>query len=289
MALALLAAVWLVRRAVVHDATYALWIAAGTLLTVWGLHQRRPDHHFLRVHVPRAHAAMAIEYAALVLPVFLGLLLAQAWPATGLLLLVLVFPWLAVARASGVRGAWLRVRIPTRLFEWKSLLQSTHPWSLLLWLAAMAFCWLPILPLFLLGAVALMAAGAQEQCEPRAMLLATSVDARAFLRTKIVGAMGLMCLVEIPVLIGATLFQPGWWWIHAMFGCGMAVLVGYAVALKYANYRPNERLEANGANVAVATVFAILPGLTVVPLIMLLNEMRNAHANLNTYFDAHHH
>ena len=231
---------------------------------------------------------MALEYGALVIPVLLGLLLAGAWASAALLLLVLLLPWSPVARASGVRATWLRKRIPAQLFEWKSLLQSTHPWILLLWLAALACCWLPVLPLFLLGGIALMACGAQEHCEPRAMLLATAPDARSLLRSKVWGSLRSMVLVETPVLVGATIFQPSWWWIHLLLGVGMLVLVAYAVVLKYANYRPNERLDANSANVGVAAVFAVLPGLGVVPLIMLLSEVPKARENLNSYFHAHH-
>ncbi len=287
LGLAVITAVGLVRKAVLHEATNAHYIAVGALLMVWGLHQRRPDHHFLHRHLPQPRLAMALEYGALALPVLAGLLLSGAWASAAVLPTVLVLPWSPVARSSGVRAAWLRKWIPAHLFEWRSFLQNTHPWSSLLWLAALGFCWLPVLPMFLLGVVALMACGAQEQCEPRAMLLATTADARALLRRKVLGSVWIMLAVQLPVLSGATIFQPQWWWIHTLFGLGMVVLLAYAVALKYANYRPNDRLEANGANVTVAAVFAILPGLGLVPLIMLLNEWRNARANLNTYFDAH--
>lgn len=289
LALSVCALVGLLHSAVVHDVMNAPYIASGALLMVWGLHQRRPDQHFLHRHVPRARWAMALEYGTLVLPVLLGLLLSAAWTSATLLLMVLIFPWSPVVRSSGVRAAWLRKWMPAHLFEWRALLQNTHPWSSLLWLAALAFCWLPVLPMFLLGVLALMACGAQEQCEPRAMLLATSTDAHALLRMKVLGSVWVILALQLPALLAATFFQPHWWWIHALFGLGMLVLVAYAVALKYANYRPNARLEANGANVTVAAVFAILPGLGLVPLIMLLNEWRNARANLNTYFHAHHH
>ncbi|MBK6754333.1 MAG: hypothetical protein IPG69_12265 [Flavobacteriales bacterium] len=288
LALAVVGAVWLLHKVVHQDAMNAPYIVVGAVLMVWGLHQRRADHHFLRRHVPQARVAMALEYSALILPVLLGLLFAGEWTSSSVLLVMPVLPWSPVALASGVRAARLRKRIPTQLFEWKSLLQSTHPWNLLLWLAALAFCWLPVLPMFLLGAIALMVTGAQEQCEPRAMMLATAPDARALLRSKVFGSIRMMVLLELPVLIGATIFQPDWWWLHGLFGLGLLVLVAYAVLLKYANYLPNERLSANGANVAVAAVFAILPGLLVVPLIMLLSEVRNARENLNTYFHAHH-
>ena len=289
LALAVVGAVWLSHKAALQDASNAHYIAGGAVLTVWGLHQRRPDHHFVQRHVPHARLAMALEYGALTLPVLLGLLLATAWASAALSLVVLVFPWSPVAHASGVRGTWLRKWIPAHLIEWKSLLQNTYPWSLLLWFAALVSCWLPVLPLFLLGGLALMVCAAQEQCEPRAMLLATSTDARALLRNKVLGAARLMILLQLPVLIGATFFQPQWWWIHVLFGLGMLVLVAYSVALKYANYRPNERLDANGANVTVAAMFAILPCLGLVPFFMLLSEMRNARENLNSYFDAHDH
>ncbi|MBP6391579.1 MAG: hypothetical protein KA175_16900 [Flavobacteriales bacterium] len=288
LAMAMVGAVWLLRKAILHDATLAPYIAGSAVLMIWGMHQRRPDHHFVQRHVPQARSAMALEYGALILPVLLGLLFAGAWTAAAVSLVVFAFPWSPVARSSGMRAAWLRKWIPAHLFEWRSLLQGTYPWILMLWLAALAFCWLPVLPLFLLGGIALMACGAQEHCEPRAMLLATSTDASTLLRSKVLGALRLMVLVELPVIIGATVFQPDWWWIHLLFGVGMLVLVAYAVVLKYANYRPSERLDANSANVGVAAVFAILPGLGVVPLIMLLSEVRKARENLNSYFHAHH-
>ncbi len=232
---------------------------------------------------------MALEYAALALPVMVGLLLAKAWVGAALLLVVMAMPWSPVAQGSGVRGSWLRKRIPALLFEWKSMLQSTHPWIFLLWVAGLAFSWLPVLPLFLLGAIAMLVAGAQEQCEPRAMLLATASTVRALLKKKVFGSIQIMSFIVGPALIIATIFQPQWWWIHALFGMGMLVLVAFAIVLKYANYRPNERLDANGANVGVAAVFAILPGLSLVPLIMLLTELPKARANLKAYFHDHHH
>lgn len=288
LGLAVCAVVWLLHRAVAHEATYAPYLAGGALLTMWGLHQRRNDLRFLMRHVPRARAAMALEYGALVLPVVLALGLAGAWPWVPSAAAAVLLAWVPVVQAGGVRGAWLRRWIPARLFEWKGFVQHTHPLGLLLWLAALAFCWLPVLPLFLLGIIVLMAAAAHESCEPRAMLLAGAEDARSLLRAKVWGAVRLTAIVVLPVLVAATVFQPGWWWIHALFGAGMVVLVAYAVVLKYAHYRPNARLEANGANLAVAVLFAILPGLSVVPLVMLLTEWPKARANLNACFHAQH-
>lgn len=288
-ALGLVLTVLLLRKAVLQDATLAPYITGAMLFTVWGMHQRRPDRHFLQRHVPNAQLAMALEYGVLILPVLLGLLLAHAWAYAAAMLVVCVLAWSPVVHTAGVRGGWLRKWMPAHLFEWRSLLQSTYPWNLLLWNTSLAFCWLPVLPLFLLGAIALMACAAQVQCEPRSMLLATARDARALLRMKVVGAMRIMLVLELPVLIGATFFQPEWWWIHLLFGLGQLVLVAYAVVLKYANYRPNERLTANDANVTTAAVFTILPGLCVVPIIMLLTEVRKARENLNAYFHDHHH
>jgi hypothetical protein len=287
LALGAAVALALMHRALLLDASVASYLAGGVLFTVWGIHQRRADLHFLHRHVPQARLAMVVEYGALVLPVLLVLGLAGAWRSALVLPLVVGLPWLPVVRTSGVRGRWLRRWIPAQLFEWRGLVQGTHPWGLLVWLAALAFCWLPVLPLFLLGILALMAAGAQEQCEPRAMLLATAPGPRALLRTKVFGALCIMLVLELPLLIAATVFHPDWWWVHAGFGLGLLTLVAYAVVLKYAHYRPDARLEANGANLAVALLFAILPGLSVVPLLMLLTEVPKARANLNAYFHDH--
>ncbi|HRH70180.1 MAG TPA: hypothetical protein PLB89_11785 [Flavobacteriales bacterium] len=279
----------LLSKAVDQDRSIAPFVAGGMLLMAWGVHQRRADHHFLRFHLRRPRMAMALEYAALASPVMLGLLAARAWVAASWLLVVVVLPWSPVARDTSVRGAWLRRWLPVHLFEWKGMVQNTHPWSLLLWTASLAFSWMPVLPLFLLGVIAMLVAGAQEQCEPRAMLLATAKSAPGLLKKKVLGSMRAMSLIVLPVLVIATAFRPPWWWIHTLIGMGMLVLVGYAIVLKYANYRPNERLDANGANVGVAAVFAILPGLSLVPLIMLLTELPKARANLNAYFHDHDH
>jgi type IV secretory pathway TrbD component len=287
LALASLGVLGLMHRAMLRDPGYAAYMAGGALLVVVGLHQQRKDLHFLQRHVPQARQAMAVEYGVLVLPILLVLFLAGSWPVAVVPIVAVALPWLPVVRSSGVRGKWLRRGIPVRLFEWRGLVQATHPLGLVLWLSALASCWLPVLPLFLLGIIVLWATSAQEQCEPRAMLLATAEDAHSFLRTKLWGAMRLMAVVLLPVLAAATFFHPGWWWVHAGFGLGMWVLVAYAVVLKYANYRPDQRLEANSANVAVAALFSILPGLSVVPLVMLFTEMPKARANLSAYFHDH--
>lgn len=289
LALAWGAAVWLLRRAVMLDASLAPYFAGAAFLMIAGMHQRRPDLHFLDRHLHHSRLAMAAEYGVLVLPVLLGLLFAGAWIWATLTLFACALAWTPALRASGVRGGWLRRSIPVRLFEWKSAVQGTYPWSVVLWLGALAFCWLPVLPLFLLGGLALMACGAQEQCEPRSMLLATASNASTLLRTKLGGALRLMLAVHVPVLFAATWFRPEWWWIHALFGLGMLAVVLYAVVLKYARYQPMERLSGNSANVTTAAVFAILPGLCVVPIIMLLTELRPARENLSTYFHDHDH
>lgn len=289
LGVAILFVVWLLRSAIQHDASLAPYIVGGAVFMVFGMHQRRADHAFLQRHLHRPRVALIVEYLVLMVPVSVAIFSTTALVWSTLLLLAGVVPWIPVKHGSQVRAIGVRKHIPPQHFEWKSLVQSTHPLGLLLWLAAIGSCWLPVLPLFLVGAMAMLVAGAQEQCEPRAMLLATAVDARALLQSKVFGSVRLMSIIILPVLVGATIFRPEWWWAHALFGLGMLVLVAYAIVLKYANYRPNIRLEANGANVSVAALFAILPGLALVPLVMLLTEWPKARANLNAYFHAHHH
>ncbi len=289
LALAVVAAILVMQRVMLQHHRAAPSFAGCALLIVWGLHQRRGDLHFLLRHVPQARQAMAMEYGVLMLPVLVGLLSVRAWAVAEILPLGCLTAWMPVLRSGSVRGAWLRRWVPVRLFEWRAFLQNTHPISLLLWVLAFAFCWLPVLPLFLLGIVALTATSSQEQCEPRVMLLTTATDGRSLLLTKVRGAVMLIGGLMLPVLVAATLFRPDWWWVHLGFGFGMVVMTAYAVVLKYANYHPGARLDANGANLTIAALFAILPGLSLVPLVMLLTEWPKARANLNAWFHAHHH
>ncbi len=289
LGIAVCAAPWLVHRIVESGADYKYYLSGAVLLSIAGLHQRRPDLQFVHKHLPHPHAELMMEYALLALPVVVGLWCSSAWQQ-GLVLFaaVLAIPLLPVARISRPRAVWLGAIVPAQLFEWKSALQRTHPFGLLLWVAALSLCWLPVLPLFLLWFIGVMICGMHEDCEPRSMLLATAPNASALLRTKTIGAVKLMTVIVLPVLAGATVFQPQWWWVHLLFGVGQLALVALAVTLKYSNYVPNERLSANGAVITTAAVFAILPGLFVVPLIMLLTERRKALDNLHYRFHDHH-
>ena len=280
----------LVRSVVESSADYKFYLGGAVILAIVGGHQRRPDLDFVRKHLPYPRSELMAEYALLVIPVVIGFMLGNAWQE-GLVLfaVALCIPLMPVARSSRAHSMWLRALIPAHLFEWKSAIQRTHPFGLFLWVAAMALCWLPMLPLFLLWFIGLQICGMYEDCEPRSMLLATAPNARALLRTKTVGAVKLMTVLALPVLIGATVFQPQWWWMHLLFGLGQLVLVAFAVMLKYSNYVPNERLSANGAVITTAAMFSVLPGLFVVPLIMLLSERRKALDNLNYRFHDHHH
>lgn len=162
----------------------------------------------------------------------------------------------------------------------------THPSSFLLWALALVFCWLPVLPLMLLWGSTVVLTGMQVDCGPRAMLLATSPDAAHLLRRKLRGGLVITTLVMVPVLIGATIFQPQLWWVHALFLPGQLSVVALAIVLKYRSYIPNERLTGNEALVTTAAMFSAMPGHFLFPLIMLLWERRDALQNLNTYFHA---
>ena len=72
--------------------------------------------------------------------------------------------------------------------------------------------------------------------------------------------------------------------VHLFFLAGQLSVVGLAIMLKYRSYVPNERLAGNEPLVTTAAVFSVLPGLFLLPLIMLLHERRMALQNLETYF-----
>ncbi|MFZ1331251.1 MAG: hypothetical protein WAR83_03640 [Flavobacteriales bacterium] len=269
------------------DPNMRYYISGAFVLTIYGWHQRRADLSFVHKHIDHPKSALMLEYVLLALPFAVGLCSGGAWFIGFIVLLAtMALVYVPTPESSGTQLRWLRSMVPIELFEMKAVLQRTYPYALLLWILALAFCWLPVLPLFLTWILTMMFTANLEDCESRAMLLVTATDARALLRKKIMGALAITMVVIVPVLIGATIARPEWWWIHGLFGFGQLSVIALAVTLKYKEYVPSERLTANGATIAVAAVFAIMPGLFLLAVLMVLTERRKAIENLELYFNA---
>ncbi|MBK9761100.1 MAG: hypothetical protein IPO90_14290 [Flavobacteriales bacterium] len=276
---------FVVHRMVVHDPSQQPYVNGLLLLILLGWHQQRKDLHFVLKHIERPLSNIGSEYLLVALPVALGQLGTPAWyQALAVLAAIPVIVRIQPPVLARPRLRWIRSRIPAHLFEWKGGLQHAHPLPALLWLLSLAFCWLPILPLMLLWVLIALLVNTQADCEPRAMLLATSPDASTLLRRKLIGGMAIIALLIIPALIGATIFQPQLWWVHLFFLAGQLSVVGLAIMLKYRSYVPNEHLTGTEPLVTTAAVFSVMPGLFLLLLIMLLRERRVALQNLDTYF-----
>ena len=287
VAFAIIAVPIVVENLVYSDANMRYYLSGVFLLAVHGWHQRRPDLVFVQKHIDQPRGSLMLEYLLLALPLMIGLGLAGAWVEVGALVVgSIVTAFIPFIDASGTHLRRLRSRIPAQLFEWKSALQRTYPFALVIWILALAFCWLPALPLFLTWILTMIMASQFEECETRAMLLVTASNARSLLKKKISGSILIMLIVIAPVLIGATIARPEWWWINVLFGLGQLSVIALAVILKYKEYVPTERLTANGATIAVGAVFALLPGLFLLPVVMALTERRKALENLDLYFHA---
>jgi hypothetical protein len=274
-----------VQRLVVHDPSLQPYLNGVLLLGLLGWHQQRLDLRFVLKHIERPLSNLGAEYLLVALPIAMGQVNTLAWyQAAAVLAAIPLIVRIQPPVLSRPRLRWLRSRIPASLFEWKGGMQRAHPLPALLWLLALVFCWLPVLPLMLLWGLSAMLTTIQADCEPRAMLLATCSDAATLLRRKLAGGMTIVALLMTPVLIGATIFQPQLWWVHLFFFVGQLSVVALAIVLKYRSYVPNERQTGNEAVITTAAVFAVMPGLFLFPLIMLLWERRGALQNLNTYF-----
>jgi len=287
LAIAIIAIPIVVEKLVVSDSNMRYYLSGAFLLAVVGWHQRRPDLRFVRKHIAQPNGSLMLEYLLLALPVMIGFGMANAWVEVGAVLFgMIALVFMPVMDPVGTHMRWLRSRIPALLFEMKAGLQRTYPFAFVIWVLALAFCWLPALPLFLTWVLTMIMASQFEECESRAMLLVTASDARSILNKKIAGSLKIMLLIMAPVLIAATIARPEWWWIHGLFGLGQLSVIALAVILKYKEYIPNERLTANGATIAIGAVFALLPGLFLLPLLMSLTDRRKALENLDLYFHA---
>jgi hypothetical protein len=264
------------------------WAAAGILVALAvAIQIGRTDKEFIFRHLPNPQQAIFTEYFLLSLPFTLPCLLTDNWycfPAVAA-------GFLAVAGLQfHVSGKHTLLPGISRLtgkqnFEWTSGVRKTFPALALVYLLALVFCWVPVLPLFFLWVLTVFATGFYLESEPLMVLQAIAQSPVEFLRKKIVAHGKLLLMLELPALLVVLINQPQFWYVYVVFILLQFLLLSCAILIKYSTYEPNRYLGPNSILVMVAAAGAFIPFLLPLPLVISIRYWRKATQRLHVYLD----
>jgi hypothetical protein len=174
-------------------------------------------------------------------------------------------------------------KIPAAFFEWKSGVRQSIFFLIPLYILAIVFCWFKVLPLLLLWLINSTIASFYSEHESLQILRVHQLGAKPFLHHKLVSHCKLFLLLNLPIVIVNTMFNPSLWYVTIVFLPVQLSLLCFAILYKYASYEPNQKNKANSFIVSLVVVATIIPFLTPIPIIMACRYYYKAVHNLKHY------
>jgi hypothetical protein len=225
-----------------------------------------------------------LEYAILTLPFSITSLITKNWFCFPLLLLILFcIPFLKFQFKHRAVFKNLSSIIPTSNYEWISGFRKQYIPFICLYLVAVAFCWVRILPLGLLWFLTIIISSFYLENEPVHILRAGNKTARKFLSDKIkININYILILYSLPVIIN-TIFVNEFLIITLLFIPAQIALICFAIGLKYCTYKPNTNLLGNNVAFSIIAILSAMPYFLPVTLLLAIIYFYRAEKNLKLY------
>jgi hypothetical protein len=261
------------------------WYLVAVLSTVClAIQYTRKDKQFIYKQLDKPHLQIFLEYLILTLPFSITSLITQNWFCFPLLLLALIcIPLLKFQfkhKAVFKNLSWL---IPASNFEWISGIRKQFIPFISLYLLALSFCWVRILPFFLLWFVTIIISSFYLENEPVHILREGNKTARKFLLNKIkINIKYIFILYSLPVIINA-IFVREFLLITLLFIPVQIALLCFAVNLKYSTYKPQRNQLGNNIAFSIVAMLAAMPYFLPIPVILAIVYFYKAENNLKTY------
>jgi hypothetical protein len=244
----------------------------------------RKDKQFIYKQLDKPHLQISLEYLILTLPFSITSLITKNWFCFPLLLLALTcIPFIKFQFKYKAVLKHLSLLIPASNFEWISGIRKQYVTFMGLYLIALAFCWVRILPLFLLWLLTIIISSFYLENEPVHILREGNKTVRKFLLDKIkVNIKYLLILYSLPVIINA-IFVREFLIIILLFIPVQVALVCFAVTLKYSTYKPQTNLLGNNVAFSIVAMLSVMPYFLPIPAILAIVYFYRAENNLKTY------
>lgn len=265
--------------------TNTAWLFSGLIVfTVLSAHTGRRDKAFLYLHIEQPVTSLYLEYLVFTLPFTLPALATPHWYL--FLLMQVCFYGITHIRTTPVKKTWLQGlsrMIPPRDFEWLAGMRQAGFLVLFLYLAALALSWLIVAPLVCLWLITVRITSFYLECEPLPLLWSHAATPARLLQYKIRRHVVLLVLLYLPVLVIHTLLCPGMAGINLAFLALQALLLVFAILLKYTTYTPGRPITGNQLLLGLAAVSVAIPFLLPVPLLLCIRNYGRALRQLKDY------
>ena len=247
----------------------------------------RPDKNFVYLHIRGPALAIFLEYAAFSLPFILPALFSPNWYCFPVYFIGLWgITFIRKSFRPQTRFVFLGRLFPALAFEWISGFRQALPVFAIGYLAAIAFCWVKALPLFLLWLLNLFFVSFYQECEPLNLLRTFAQNPEELLRKKLLLHGKILLWLNVPVLVLQAIFHPVIGLAGIIFLLLQLITLAFTIFLKYATYQPNTVVKSNTLLISLAQMGVIFPFLLPLPLVMCFRYYKRARLNLNHYLPA---
>ncbi|MBS1647092.1 MAG: hypothetical protein JST67_07115 [Bacteroidetes bacterium] len=175
--------------------------------------------------------------------------------------------------------------VPYSHFEWISGVRKNIFFLFILLVVALILSPVKLFGIIVLFLVNSMFFSFYTDCEPVVMLLAQPHSAQKILNKKIIYTAKNISIINIPLLIVSSVFNPDFILIHIGFLLYMYLLTILAVSAKYNSYKPNTKNTAASLQLAVATAALVFPPLAILTVFLCIKNYNGAITQLNFYLD----
>ena len=264
--------------------TDAWYIVVLLSIICLGIQYNRKDKEFIYKQLDKPHFQIFLEYVFLTLPFSITSLITKNWFCFPLLLLVLIcIPLLRFQFKHRTVFKNLSAVIPASNYEWISGIRKQYIPVICLYLLALVFCSVRILPLGLLWFLTIIISSFHLENEPVHILRAGNKTARKFLSDKIkINIKYILILYSLPVIINAV-FVREFLIITLLFIPVQIALLCFAVNLKYSTYKPQTNLLGNNVAFSIIAMLSAMPYFLPIPVILSIVYFYKAESNLKTY------
>jgi hypothetical protein len=247
-------------------------------------HTSRKDLGYVLKHLDHPIRQLITEYQLFLLPFSIPSLFTQAWYFFFIIHIAGILVVFVNVKPTNV--VWLpniSKYIPASQFEWISGIRKNWLSFLLCILLALILSSVKLFPLIALCFVNSNIMGFYTEAESRQMLTANSFSPKEIMLPKIIFSIKIMLLINVPVIVINSFFNPDFISINILFLFYSCLLIIFAVACKYNAYKPNLSLTSISVQFSLAFAAVILPYLMILTAFLTVYYYQQAIKNLNYY------
>ncbi len=261
-----------------------IYIILALSLLCLSMHFSRKDKAFVCKHIDKPYIQIFLEYVALTLPFSITCLVTKSWYCYPLLLVILFcIPLFTFEFRQKTTFKNLSHIISAKNFEWLSGFRKQYISFIVLYIFAIAFCWLKFLPLFLLWFLTLIIVSFYSECESIQVLRESNKTPKKLLIAKLKVCTIYLLILYTPIIIVNSFFNLDFLIINILFIPIQISLIGFAICFKYTSYKPNLAKIGNSIPLAIVSMGSILPYFIPVPIILFCIYFYRAENHLKQY------